>query len=130
MVKVASSDAYRAAQQKRQAGQQLTEEEESALASMERHARHLEAKSSRAEALGRGSRVNAWVVGLLVAGGLVLGSMLLGSSAERSAEKGGEVVGSSIEKASEAVGSSIEKGMSKMNVNVSWGQRKREQQDG
>lgn len=48
MVKVASSDAYRAAQQKRQAGQQLTEEEESALASMERHARHLEAKSSRA----------------------------------------------------------------------------------
>lgn len=48
VVKVASSDAYRAAQQKRQAGQQLTEEEESALASMERHARHLEAKSSRA----------------------------------------------------------------------------------
>ena len=47
----ASSERYGAAQQKRQAGLPLTEEEERVLASFGRHAQHVDAKTSRAGAL-------------------------------------------------------------------------------
>ena len=48
LLKLASSEQYRVAHQKRQAGEALTEEEERVLASVERHARLLDEKESRA----------------------------------------------------------------------------------
>ncbi|KAL4437557.1 hypothetical protein ABPG77_003538 [Micractinium sp. CCAP 211/92] len=114
LLELTSSEQYRVAQQKRQAGEPLTEEEQRILARVERHARHLDGKESWAEALAKAAWADVWVPVLLL-GGLLGGSILLAL----------KNVGN-IERAAKNVGN-IERAAQNMYVTILFASRRKEQ---